>query len=41
MNTRIKKVRKDEGLTMVQFGDRIGISAASCSLVKTTHPTKR
>lgn len=34
MNTRIKKVRKDEGLTMVQFGDRIGISAASCSLLE-------
>lgn len=34
MNERIKKVRKDAGLTLEKFGAKIGISAASCSLLE-------
>jgi len=34
INTRIKKVRKDAKLTQEQFGDRIGITAASCSTIE-------
>ncbi len=34
MNTRIKALRKSEGLTLVQFGERIGITASSCSTIE-------
>lgn len=35
MNTRIKYVRKEIAkMTLVQFGEKIGISAASCSLLE-------
>lgn len=31
MNERIREVRKDAGLTLEKFGEKINISAASCS----------
>lgn len=31
MNERIKEVRKDAGLTLEKFGEKLNISAASCS----------
>lgn len=31
MNERIREVRKDAGLTLERFGEKINISAASCS----------
>ena len=35
MNTRIKYVRKEIAkMTLVQFGEKLGISAASCSLLE-------
>lgn len=34
MNTRIKAVRKAEGLTLEKFGERIGITASSCSTIE-------
>lgn len=34
MNTRIKALRKAEGLTLEKFGERIGITASSCSTIE-------
>lgn len=34
MNERIKIVRKNEGLTLEKFGERIGITASSCSTIE-------
>ena len=34
MNERIKMVRKNEGLTLEKFGERIGITASSCSTIE-------
>lgn len=34
MNSRIKKVRKSNNLTMEHFGDRIGITKSSVSLLE-------
>lgn len=34
MNERIKLVRKNEGLTLEKFGERIGITAPSCSNIE-------
>ena len=34
MNTRIKALRKSEGLTLEKFGERIGITASSCSTIE-------
>jgi transcriptional regulator with XRE-family HTH domain len=34
MNERIKQVRKDAGLTLEKFGDKIGITASSCSTME-------
>lgn len=34
INQRIKEVRKAEGLTLEKFGQRIGITATSCSLLE-------
>lgn len=34
MNTRIKLVRKNAGLTLEKFGERIGITASSCSTME-------
>lgn len=35
MNTRIKALRKTEGLTLEKFGERIGISNSACSALET------
>ncbi len=35
MNTRIKALRKSEGLTLEKFGERIGISNSACSALET------
>lgn len=35
MNTRIKAVRKAEGLTLEKFGERIGISNSALSAIET------
>lgn len=35
MNTRIKALRKAEGLTLEKFGERIGISNSACSALET------
>ena len=34
MNNRIKLVRKNEGLTLEKFGERLGITAPSCSNIE-------
>ena len=34
MNNRIKLVRKNAGLTLEKFGERIGITAPSCSNIE-------
>lgn len=34
MNERIKKIRKDAGLTMEEFGEKIGMKRSSISLVE-------
>lgn len=34
INTRIKQIRKDAKLTQEQFGERIGITGASCSTIE-------
>ena len=34
LNERIKTVRKNEGLTLEKFGERIGITASSCSTIE-------
>lgn len=34
MNERIKQVRKEAGLTLEKFGERIGITASSCSTIE-------
>lgn len=34
MNERIKMIRKAVGLTLVQFGEKIGVSAASISAIE-------
>lgn len=34
MNERIKEIRKDAGLTLEKFGERIGITASSCSYLE-------
>lgn len=34
MNERIKQIRKEAGLTLEKFGQRIGITAASCSTIE-------
>ena len=34
MNARIKALRKAEGLTLEKFGERIGITASSCSTIE-------
>lgn len=41
MNERIKKIRKDAGLTLDKFGTKIGISAPSCSQLESgkTNPS--
>ena len=35
MNTRIKALRKSEGLTLEKFGERIGISNSALSAIET------
>lgn len=35
MNNRIKIVRKNAGLTLEKFGERLGITASSCSAIET------
>lgn len=41
MNKRIKLVRKNEGLTLEKFGERIGITASACSTIESgkTNPS--
>lgn len=34
IKTRIKQIRKEHGLTQAEFGKRIGITDASCSLIE-------
>lgn len=34
INTRIKQLRKDNMLTLAEFGQRIGITASSCSSIE-------
>lgn len=34
MNTRIKQIRKAAGLTLTEFGAKIGITASSCSTIE-------
>lgn len=34
MNERIRQIRKDAGLTLEKFGERIGITASSCSTME-------
>ena len=43
MNNRIKQVRKDAGLTLEKFGERIGITASSCSTIESgkSNPSKQ
>ena len=43
MNERIRKVRKDAGLTLEKFGAKIGITAPSCSCLESgkTNPSNQ
>lgn len=43
MNNRIKQIRKDAGLTLEKFGERIGITASSCSTIESgkSNPSKQ
>lgn len=43
MNHRIKQVRKEEGLSMASFGDKIGITAASICRLESgeNHPSEQ
>lgn len=43
MNERIREIRKDAGLTLEKFGEKIGISASACSLLESgkTNPSNQ
>lgn len=43
MNERIRETRKDAGLTLEKFGEKIGISASACSLLESgkTNPSNQ
>lgn len=42
-NERIKQIRKEAGLTLEKFGERIGITASSCSTIESgkSNPSKQ
>lgn len=43
MNERIREIRKDAGMTLEKFGEKIGISASACSLLESgkTNPSNQ
>lgn len=43
MNERIREIRKNAGLTLEKFGEKIGISASACSLLESgkTNPSNQ